>query len=171
MFHHILTGDTTFPEISTNPPSDFIYKPQYCQFFYSHLNLERERNVGAIAVVEVYKENSHTVFRLTWEGNFRKRGCADCCSRWWIEIDGSQCSDYERIETSITSNSALDIAIPTTLTGYCIKSGNIPLSYGNHQIKVVVGHCPNTRIVNSGSGFFSSSRLIVEEVPTRKKYT
>ena len=99
---------------------------------------------------------------------YRKKNCRNCCSRWWINIDGSPCSNYEPIETSISSTTAVDIFAPTTLTGICFESGDLPLSTGAHQISLVVGNCPGSPFTNAASGLYSTSRLIVEEIPRRK---
>ena len=98
----------------------------------------------------------------------RKTNCINCCSRWWINIDGSECSNYESIETSIRSSTAVDIFVPTTLTGVCYESGDLPISTGAHQITLMVGNCPGSPFTNAASGLFSTSRLIVEEIPRRK---
>ena len=151
------------------PPEDFIYTPNYCQYFFPNLGGNRERNVGGIAVAKFTKEHPHTVLRVTWEGNLRKRACNNCCTRWWIEIDGSECSSYEKIETSIISSTAQDIFAPTTISGLCVESGDLPISDGEHQIRLQVGPCDGSRLItNTASGFFSTSRLIVEEIPTRE---
>ena len=98
----------------------------------------------------------------------RKKNCRNCCSRWWINIDGSECSNYESIETSIASSTPVDIFVPTTLTGVCYESGDLPISTGFHQITLMVGNCPGSPFTNAASGLYSTSRLIVEEIPRRK---
>ena len=148
-----------------HPPAEYIYTPNYCQYFFPHLGVNRERNVGIIAMVIFTKQHDHTVLRVTWEGNLRKKSCNNCCTRWWIEVDGAPCSNFEKIETSITSSTAQDIFAPTTITGLCFESGDLPVADGDHQVRLLVGTCVGFPITNSGSGFFSSSRLIVEELP------
>lgn len=161
-------GDPTFPEVAVMPPpDDFIYTPLYCQYFFPHLGGNRERNVGTLASVKFLKEHPFTVLRVTWEGNLLKRACTNCCAQWRIEIDGDQCTEYEDITTSITSSSAQDIFAPTTITGFCSRAGILPILNGNHLIRLTVKGCGN-QFFNTAGGFFSSSRLIVEEIPLRK---
>ena len=117
------SGNDYFPEVQATPPPDFVYEPIYCHYFYPNLAGNQERNLGIIAEVVFNKLHPHTFLRMTWEGNFRKKSCSNCCARWFITIDGSPCSNYEDIETSIASASALDIFAPTTLTGVCNASG------------------------------------------------
>ena len=114
------------------------------------------------------KLHDFTVLKLTWEGNFRKRNCNNCCARWWLTIDGSVCTSYEEIVTSIASSSAYDIFAPTTLTGVCVESGDTPLWSGNITISLHVGNCEGSQVSNTATGFFSTSRFIIEEIPLRE---
>jgi hypothetical protein len=67
------------------------------------------------------------------------------------------------------STTPVDIFVPTTLTGVCFASGDLPISTGAHQITLMVGNCPNSPFTNAASGFYSTSRLLVEEIPRRKR--
>ncbi len=168
--HFVETGDSTFPEVAVVPPSDFIYAPNYCQYFFPHLGGNRERNVGVIATAGFTKDHAHTVLRVAWIGNFRKSACTNCCIKWSIHIDGSPCSDAEPIETSIRSGQlAQDIFAPTTITGVCSKTADLPISTGAHKIRLLVERCEGFRDYgNTATGFFSTSRLIVDEIPRRE---
>ena len=53
----------------------------------------------------------------------------------------------------------------STLTGVCSEVGNIPIFVGYHNIKLEVGPCPGHFISDTASGYFSTSRVIIEEVP------
>ena len=97
---------------------------------------------------------------------YRKRSCTNCCSRWWIEVDGAECD--ESVETSISSSRAYNIFAPTTLTGVCAKSGDLVISNGLHSIRLMVGSCPGFGVSNTASGFHSTSRFIVDEIPRRE---
>ena len=163
-------GETSVPEVRVFPPVEYTYTPNYCQYFFAHLDVNRERNVGVIAQVIFNKQHDHTVLRITWEGSLRKTGCISCCSKWWIEIDGSPCSKFEDISTSITSNFAQDIFAPTTISGFCAESGSLQIGVGDRQVRLLVGECPGFGFTNTGSGFYSTSRLIVEELPFSEYY-
>lgn len=164
---HIYThsGAEDFPEVLPEAPPAYVYQPHYCHFFYSTLSINRERNLGTIVETLFNKQHSHTALKFTWEGSLRKKSCSSCCSRWWISIDGSACNYYERIETTIASSTAYDVFVPTTLTGICTISETLPIESGIHLIRLEVGNCPGSQISNTASGFFSTSRLIVEEIP------
>lgn len=149
-------------------PADFVYTPSYCQYVFPNLGDNRERNVGTVTTRKFTKDHPHTVLRVTWEGNFRKTGCTDCCTKWWVEIDGSPCSNYEDLATSIRSSDAQDIFAPTTITGFCFESAGLPISTGRHNLRLMVGNCPGSTIANGAAGHYSTSRLIVEEIPRRE---
>ena len=181
-------GDDTFPEVAVRPPPNFIYSPNYCHYFYSTTAGQTERNLGTILQVHTHcsytqcllfhlfpstqvsfkKLHAHTVLKVTWEGNIRTRRCVNCCSQWWINIDGSPCTEYENITTSIASALAYDIFNPTTLTGVCLRTSDLPIAMGDHVIELDVGNCPGSRIADSATGVLSTSRLIVEEIPKRE---
>ena len=165
----LFSGDSTFPETAVIPPSNFIYRPNYCQYFFPNLGVNRERNVGVVATASFTKEHIHTVLRITWAGNLRKSSCQQCCIKWSIQIDGSPCSDAEPIETSINSEQlAQDIFAPATITGICSRTADVPISFGAHKVRLLVEICPGfTGYGNTATGFFSTSRLIVEEIPRR----
>ena len=167
-FYFVCAGDPTFPEVAVTPPDTYVYQPNYCQYFYPSLGFNRERNVGTVAEVEFTKLHDHTVLWITWEGNFRKKSCTNCCAKWWVTINGGECTGYENILTSISSNSAADVFSPTTVTGVCHEASSLPIAAGRHVIKLEVGNCDLYRITNTASGFYSSSRFIVEEVPRRE---
>ena len=135
------------------------------------------------------KEHLFTALKLTWEGNLNQRACSVCCAEWWFSVDGGRCTSFEDITTSIFSEDAVDMSAPTTLTGgwspfplplpcpfflsnyvstltgVCSEVGNIPIFVGYHNIKLEVGPCPGHFISDTASGYFSTSRVIIEEVP------
>lgn len=53
------------------PPVGFVFSPHYCQYLYSDLGVNNERNLGPIVTRKFQKYHDHTVLRITWEGNFR----------------------------------------------------------------------------------------------------
>ena len=57
----------------------------------------------------------------------RKHRCSLCCARWFVTIDGSECSGPDRIETTIYADGSYHIFFPTTLTGSCIESAGAPI--------------------------------------------
>jgi hypothetical protein len=166
ILEEIIPRDDTFTElIAVEPPAHFTFFPHYCQYFFPTLGGRAERNVGTVIQVRFKKDHLFTALKFTWEGNFRQKSCTNCCAQWWFSVDGSRCTSFEDITTAIFSLSAVDMFAPTTLTGVCNQVGGVAIIQGPHNIKLEVGNCPGSGISNTASGFFSTSRIIVEEVP------
>lgn len=172
VLEEILPRDESFGELmSLEPDPRYIFFPSYCQYFFLDLGFQSERNIGTIVQMRFTKEHPFTALKVTWEGNFRQKTCTNCCAQWWISIDGSRCTNFEDITTSIFSTSAaIDRFAPTTISGVCLQSGGVSILEGDHNIKLEVGNCPGFLITNTASGFFSTSRMIVEEVPMANNF-
>ncbi|XP_065888407.1 uncharacterized protein [Dysidea avara] len=152
------------PETAVQPPS-YVYEPNHCQVAYANLSRNRERNLGVLTTILFNKTDDHTVLRITWEGNMRKHRCTNCCARWFVTIDGSECSLPANIEMTLYVNVGFNIFFPTTITGVCSESGRAPLGAGMHSIRLEVSNCDGSRIADLASGFFSTSRFLIEELP------
>ena len=63
----------------------------------------------------------------TLQGNMRKHRCTICCARWFVTIDGSECSAPDNIETTIYTDSSYSIFFPTSITGSCSESAGAPI--------------------------------------------
>ena len=61
------------------------------------------------------------------QGNMRKHRCTICCARWFVTIDGSECSAPDNIETTIYTDSSYSIFFPTSITGSCTESAGAPI--------------------------------------------
>ena len=42
--------------------------------------------------------------RVAWDGNIAVEGCSDCCMRWYISINGSECEDPGPIDAAIRAD-------------------------------------------------------------------
>ena len=164
---HTHTGSEDFSEVIPIPPPTYVYEPHYCHFFYATLGFNQERNLGTVLETLFNKTHDHTSLRITWDVNLRKKSCSNCCSRWWVLIDGATCTFYANIETTIVSATGFDIFFPTTMTGICFLADDLPIEPGQRHIRVEVGNCVNSPYSNTASAFFSTSRLLVEEIPQR----
>eukprot|EP00731_Ephydatia_muelleri_P009476 Em0005g62a len=153
------------PPVVTMTPPGYIYQPHLCQYFYYRLVQNQERNVGTVAYAYFTKLHDHTLLRVTWEGNLRKKGCNGCCTQWVVKIDGEDCTGFEKIMTSIYSATDFDVFEPTTVSGICYEAGGIPIEAQQHLVTFEVGNCEGSRIADAATGFLSTSRLIVEELP------
>ena len=82
-----------------------------------------------------------------------------------VKIDGEDCTGFEKIMTSIYSATDFDVFEPTTVSGICYEAGGIPIEAQQHLVTFEVGNCEGSRIADAATGFLSTSRLIVEELP------
>jgi len=60
----------------------------------------------------------------------RKRDCTNCCARWFVTVDGSEClgpTNASNIETTIYASSAYSIFFPTSMTGVCSDATRAPI--------------------------------------------
>ena len=67
--------------------------------------------------------------------------------------------------TSIYSTNDFDIFDPTTVSGICYEAGGVPIGARQHLVTFAVGNCDGSFIADAATGFLSTSRLIVEELP------
>ena len=71
------------------------------------------------------QQKHHMILPL--QGNVRQHRCTNCCARWFVTIDGSECSTPDTIETTIYSSSSYHIFFPTSITGVCALSAGAPI--------------------------------------------
>ncbi|XP_065896073.1 uncharacterized protein [Dysidea avara] len=117
------------PTVTTpaTPPPSYTYKPNHCQVGYANLGPGNNRNLGVLTTIRVNKAEDHTVLRITWESNIINRRCVRCCARWFVTIDGSECSFPDKIETMLYSDSNYSIFFPTSITGVCSHAAGAPI--------------------------------------------
>ena len=161
----LLTGSGVVPPVVTTTPDGYTYQPHLCQYFYYRLVQNQERNVGTLAYAYFTKRHDHTLLRLTWEGNLRRKSCNGCCTQWVLKVNGDDCTGFEKIMTSIISTTDFDIFAPTTVSGICYEAGGVPIGARQHLITFEVSQCDGSQIADAATGYLSTSRLIVEELP------
>ena len=108
---------------------------------------------------------STSALRVTFQGDLRMVSCSKhCCRRWFVTINGKECSSPATIDALIAANgvSGLNLHRPGTLDGFC---NNIPA--GRVTVGLSVGNC--NRAINVGDAatcWGSVCRFIIEEVPS-----
>ena len=72
------------------------------------------------------KQRIDSTLRVAWDGNIAVVSCDNCCMRWFITIDGQECSDPGPIDIAIRQDQTeLDEDIwyddyrPASVVGYC----------------------------------------------------
>ena len=101
--------------------------------------------------------------------------------RWFITIDGQECSDPGPIDIAIRQDlTDLDEEIrfddyrPASVVGYCRGNESGGFTAGTHTIGLSVGMCLNSdgeEFTTSEvvTGYNSVSRFIIEEVPNQNQ--
>lgn len=88
-------------------------------------------------------------------------GCPSvCCRRWYITINGKECTSPAAIDTQIYANGNVNRHTPGTLDGFC---DNIPS--GKVAVEIWIGACASVAKGDGYTGWESVSRLIIEEAP------
>ena len=97
--------------------------------------------------------------------------------RWFITIDGEECSNPGPIDVAIRQdlselgvNTLFDEYRPASVVGYCRGSASSNLTAGAHMIGLSVGACPDSEGLDFTTadvltGYNSVSRFIIEELP------
>ena len=157
-------------------PSDGSYYPNWAQCV-TDTPLNSTVNDSTITTCSFSKREEGSVLRVAWDGNIGVRGCSNCCMRWFITINGEECSDPGPIDvalrqdlTEINQANWFDEYRPASVVGYCRSIPSGSLSAGGHVIGLSVGACGDTEGLDIATsevmtGYNSVSRFIIEELP------
>ena len=143
--------------------------------FYNGPKIEENRRIGHILfyfrmllqTCDFQKVHSNSALRVTYQGDIRMVSCinAKCCRRWFITINGKECSSPAPIDALINGNGVggLNLHRPGTLDGIC---NNIPK--GRVTVGLSVGNCKNWSHDegNAYTCWNSVCRFIIEEIPS-----
>ena len=74
---------------------------------------------GSVANCTGNKNSDDSALRVTFNGNIRVTDCHDCCMRWYITMNGEECTDPAPIEAIIYSTDAAQVNVhrAATITG------------------------------------------------------
>ena len=123
------------------------------------------------------KQQDSTALKIAWDGNIAVPGCVDCCMRWFITIDGLECSDPGPIDAAIrqdisdldSEDDYFDLHRPASVVGICrgnVVNATIPA--GEYEVGLEVGGCVTEEGISGSdtlTGYNSVSRFIIEEIP------
>ena len=161
-------------------PSDDSYYPNWLQCV-TDTPLNSTINDSTIMTCEFSKQRADSTLRVAWDGNIAVVGCDNCCMRWFITIDGQECSNPGPIDialrqdlTDLDEELWFDDYRPASVVGYCRGSGSDGFSAGSHTIGLSVGACLNSEeeeftTSEVMTGYNSVSRFIIEEVPNQNQ--
>ena len=167
-----ITPSTLLSSVGISPQSDDrnVYFP-----YYSHcaiLDVNEGLDEGPInqTACGITKQSQDSNLKITFNGNLRITGCSNCCARWFITIDGLECSDpIEGVVYSV-NGSGVNIHRASVISGLCTStSDGAAISTGRHIVLLNVGQCIGfNETFNAYTGFFSVSTVTIEEIPTCK---
>lgn len=120
---------------------------------------------GFVAECYIVKQENDTSIRITVNTGVGINCRYNCCYKWYITFDGSQCKVPGAIDIAIYSNTETSITqdIPLLLIGTCNENYFTKLEAGVHRVQLNVGSCGNF-IQNTYAGYDITSRFIIEEI-------
>lgn len=119
------------------------------------------------------KTSNDTALRVNFNGNIRITDCHDCCMRWFLTINGSECVDPAPIEAVLYSINAerVNIHRGSTIAGICWATEDGVIGEGEYNVTLNVGMCDGfNETYNAYTGFNSLSTINMEEMPTRESF-
>ena len=113
------------------------------------------------------KCHENTALHVYYSGNIRVTG-DQVCNRWYFTFNDAECSSPGAIDAALyqAHGGNLNKHEHGHIEGFC---HDIPA--GNVKVEVRVGECVGTgqALGNAYTGFGSTSRIFIEEVPTSKE--
>ena len=130
---------------------------------YKVIRKEDHRERGKFMQVTLNKKYDSTVLAVSWRTTTRVVG-ANRAARWYITIDGRECSSPDKIAMVIYNGNGNNLLVPAYLTGYCKMTGSGAIRKGRH---VIAAHIGKERTYPNGdtfTGWSSPSLLRVKEM-------
>ncbi len=124
------------------------------------------------------KNDNDTALKISWHGNIAVLDCETCCVRWFLTIDGQECSMPGPIDAALVQNIVrdYDLARPASIVGICYGTAGASIASGIRQVQLRVGACMDAREGGNPAeipppshaltGLNSVSRIVIEEIPT-----
>ena len=120
------------------------------------------------------KKKPETVIKASWYGNIALEQCEDCCMRWYLTINGTECQTPEPIDGAIMQDlrgsrllDIFDIRRPAAISGICYgPSEGSQWGPGDLKVDLFVDVYPGTNSTfDVITGYNSKSTFIIEEIP------
>ena len=97
---------------------------------------------------------------MFYEGNLRSHG-SRVCNRWYFTFDGAECTKPATIEGIVwVPSTTVDPHRHRHIEGYC---NQVPK--GHIRVGFWIGKCESYSLGNGDTGWLSTSRIVIEEVP------
>lgn len=155
-----------------SPPADGSFYPNWVQCV-TDTPLNTNVTNDTVMNCTFTKQRTDTVLKIAWDGNIAVESCIDCCMRWFLTVNGEECTNPGPIDGSIRQDlssgvftSQFDTRRPVTIAGICRGTSAALLPSGTYTIGLIVGECQNfLGTFNVFTGYNSVSRFIIEEIP------
>ena len=112
---------------------------------------------GQLRALSFIKKQKNTGLRILYSANIREHN-ANAHSRWYIKINGHECTKPGKIDIAHYHYRTNDIYLPTVLLGTCTATSRGAIGAGSHVISVHV------RGSNSYSGWASTCFFEIREI-------
>ena len=175
---HPLTPSSSSPSPLSSPARDpqvdtSTYHPQWNYSAAILQFLEGGIDNGSLpsTACRITKTSPDSSLRVAFNGNLRLTGCSNCCMRWFVTIDGSECVDPAPIDGVLyNSASYVNIHRGATITGICNQTENETITgTGTYEAVLNVGMCEGfNESYNAFTGFQGVSTMYIEEMPRRE---
>lgn len=106
-----------------------------------------------------------TALKVEFNGDHRLAFCLGCCRRWYFTFNDVECRKplpIDGIAYIQVNHGSKDTNIHRTsqIGGYCegIPKGTVRVGFH-------VGNCAGFKIANAATGWYSVTRIMIEEVP------
>ena len=128
------------------------------------------KDVGQVVECPYTKKYDNTALRVVWNGTLRSAyQCNACCTRWYFTIDGKECAKPGAIDavayTWHADGTGTDLHHNRLIEGFCSDNTDGPIKKGDIKIGFWIGTCGGYGVTDGYTGWNSTSRIIVEEVP------
>ncbi|XP_066930461.1 collagen triple helix repeat-containing protein 1-like [Clytia hemisphaerica] len=131
-------------------------------------NIDDKRQSGVIKECSFKKNSKETYLKFQVTGNLRNHNCAGCCKRWYITLDGGECSPVPIDGIVYISHAAVplqhDLHQVRTFSGHCQINRT-----GTVKVALSIGDCAGVKGGHGMTGWKSSTRIYVEEIEAPQK--
>ena len=145
-----------------------VYSPHYTHCAIADINEGLDSGPINQTACGITKKSATSTLKITFNGNLRITGCTQCCARWFVTIDGYECSSPGPIEGVVYSVNGSDVNIhrSSVISGICTSTTAGAISAGRRIALLNVGACAGfNETFNVYTGFSTVSTFTIEEIP------
>ena len=136
---------------------------------------EGTRDIGPLPSLscgsDFNKTRPDSALLVTFNGNIRLTDCSDCCMRWFVTINGEECTQPAAIDGVIYTVNGTDVNIHrgSTITGVCEATSSGSIGVGAVEVVMNLGTCGGfNETFDSYTSLRSLSTIEIKEMPPRE---